>query len=407
MGNWSKRTALVVDDSVVQRNHLVKLIAQAGFGTVLEAANGAEALRIIEQTDEGSVFLILTDLDMPEMNGIELIRQLVRGHLAANLIVTSACDPRLLEIVESMGSENTGMCLLGTVLKPMRANDLDLMLARIDQVKPVRPKLQPDRTLAEIEQALALGQFKPYFQPKVSLSTGLIKGVEALARWIHPEHGIIAPNQFIPIIEGSGLMEPFTRAMVDQALVQLSAWRALGLTSMSLSLNLSADNLANYDFIEILSSRVHAHQIPSAQLIWEVTETAVMSNASQAMSNLGHLSLNGFGLAMDDYGIGYSSVQQLSRCPFTELKIDRAFVHEAAQRSNRRVVLESSIDMGRQLGISTVAEGVETKEDWALLRSLRCDIAQGYLVAKPMPGDQLANWIKDNRARLSMMTASD
>jgi EAL domain-containing protein (putative c-di-GMP-specific phosphodiesterase class I) len=238
----------------------------------------------------------------------------------------------------------------------------------------------------------------------VSLETGLIKGVEALARWTHPEQGLIAPNRFISAIENTALMEPFTLAIVNQALSQLSAWRSLGLSQMSVSINLSADNLADYDFIDILAQQVIHYQIPPALVIWEVTETSVMSNVSQALSNLGHLNLKGFGLAMDDYGIGYSSVQQLSRCPFTELKIDRAFVHEAALRPNRRVILESSIDMGRQLGISTVAEGVETAEDWELLRSLRCDIAQGYLIARPMPGGQLVKWIKDNRPRLNELT---
>jgi EAL domain-containing protein (putative c-di-GMP-specific phosphodiesterase class I) len=372
----------------------------------LEAKDGFDALRMIGEHGGGAVFLVLTDLDMPAMNGIELIRHLVKGQLTENLIVTSACDPRLLEIVESMGSEDAGMCLLGTVLKPMRALDLSLMLERIDRVKPVAALRGATITLSDIELGLAAGQFVPHYQPKVAVETGLVKGVEALARWIHPEQGMISPLQFIPIIEGSPLMEAFTLAIVEQALVQLGIWRALGLSSLTMSLNLSADNLADHNFIDQLAQRVRAHAIPPSAVMWEVTETMVMSNLSQALSNLAHLSLNGFGLAMDDYGIGYSSVQQLSRCPFTELKIDRVFVHEAALRPNRRVILESSIEMGRRLGIGTVAEGVETMEDWALLRALHCDVAQGYLVTRPMPGEKLVDWIKNNRARLRTMSTT-
>lgn len=405
MRDWSGRTALVVEDSLVQRAHLAALVREAGFGTVLEACDGSDALRVIARHGGAPMFLVLTDLAMPGMNGIELIRHLVRGKLTNNLIVTSACDPRLLEVVESMGSEDAGMCLLGTVLKPMRALDLALLLERIDRVRPDQALRNTKMSLDEIERALALGQFAPHYQPKVSIETGLIKGVEALARWQHPEHGLVAPLNFIPVIEDSPLMEPFTLAMVDQACAQLKAWHALGLSSLTVSLNLSACNLADHEFIDRLAERVGAHGIAPAAVVWEVTETMVMRNLSQALSNIAHLSLNGFGLAMDDYGIGYSSVQQLSRCPFTELKIDRVFVHEAALRSNRRVILESSIRLGQQLGIVTVAEGVESAADWALLRALRCDVAQGYLVARPMPGEQLVAWIKDNRGRLRAMAA--
>ncbi len=404
MSDWFNCTALVVEDSAVQRAHLVELVRQSGFGTVLEACDGIDALAVIDNRGGTPVFLVLTDLDMPGMNGIELIRHLVRRHLTENLIVTSACDPRLLEIVESMGSEDAGMCLLGTVLKPMRQLDLALMLARIDKIKPPNAALHDARSLDDIEQGMAQAQFLPYFQPKVSMQSGLIKGVEALARWQHPELGMVAPLHFIPTIEGSALMEPFTLSIVDQALTQLRSWREMGLSALTVSINLSADTLADHDFIEQLSERVKAQGLPPSSLIWEVTETMVMSNLSQSLSNLAHLSLKGFGLAMDDYGIGYSSVQQLSRCPFTELKIDRVFVHEAAQRPNRRVILESSIEMGRRLGICTVAEGVETMDDWALLRELHCEVAQGYLVARPMAGAALVNWIKDNRARLRALT---
>jgi EAL domain-containing protein (putative c-di-GMP-specific phosphodiesterase class I)/FixJ family two-component response regulator len=405
MHDLSGQVALVVEDSRVQREHLTSLVRAAGFGVVLEACDGNDALRVIERHGSLPLHLVLTDLDMPGMNGIELIRHLVRGKLTENLIVTSACDPRLLEIVESMGSEDAGMCLLGTVLKPMRQLDLTLMLERVGRVARAAVATASASTgaslsLEDIEQGIARGQFVAFVQPKLALDTGLIKGVEALARWQHPELGLIAPNQFIPRLEGSTLMEPFTLAIVAQVLPMLRDWRALGLSSLTASINLSAENLSDHDFIDLLAERAAAARVPPSALVWEVTETMVMSNLSMSLSNLARLSLKGFGLAMDDYGIGYSSVQQLSRCPFTELKIDRAFVHEAAQRPNRRVILESSIEMGRRLGVCTVAEGVETIGDWHLLRELRCDVAQGYLVARPMPGALLVDWIKSNRGRL-------
>jgi len=172
------------------------------------------------------------------------------------------------------------------------------------------------------------------------------------------------------------------------------------------SINLSAENLADLTFVERLASLTNTYGVPPESLVWEVTETMVMSNLSQCLANLVRLRLKGFGLAMDDYGIGYSSTQQLSSCPFTELKIDRVFVDGAAERPNRRAVLESSIEMGHRLGAITVAEGVEALADWRLLQELGCDMAQGYLVAKPMPGAELPGWIEANRARLALLASS-
>lgn len=165
----------------------------------------------------------------------------------------------------------------------------------------------------------------------------------------------------------------------------------------TLSINLSAENLADPAFIDRLVGLTNAYGVAPESLVWEVTETIVMSNLSQCLANLARLRLNGFGLAMDDYGICYSSMQQLSRCPFTELKIDRSFVNGASERPNRRAILESLIEMGQCLGFTTVAEGVETLLDWMLLQELGCDIAQGYLIAKPMTPAELPNWIEANR----------
>jgi len=408
MDNWANQVALVVEDSAVQRAHLVNLLKSLNFGTVLEACDGFDALRILEMHGTEAVDLVLTDLDMPVMDGIELIRHLTERQLTKQLIVTSARDPRMLEVVEKMGSENADLHLLGTVLKPVKLNDLLTTLQRAEHAIQQRAGI-PDRARFnsnELEAALEQGQFIPFFQPIVSLSSGLVEGVEALARWQHPDHGLLLPLHFIPRVEGSPLMLPFTLSIVAQVLYQLAAWRRAGISLATVSINLSAENLADLTFVERLASLTNTYGVPPESLVWEVTETMVMSNLSQCLANLVRLRLKGFGLAMDDYGIGYSSTQQLSSCPFTELKIDRVFVDGAAERPNRRAVLESSIEMGHRLGAITVAEGVEALADWRLLQELGCDMAQGYLVAKPMPGAELPGWIEANRARLALLASS-
>jgi EAL domain-containing protein (putative c-di-GMP-specific phosphodiesterase class I) len=400
MNEKAESTVLVVEDSVVQRRHMVSLLEGLGFSQVLEASDGQEALTLLAGRDGEALYLLITDVDMPGMDGIELIGRLSESLQVQNLIVTSARDPRMLETVESICAEDQQMRLLGTVPKPVSAAGLAALL------KPPSQRagngglkiFEPDA--AEIARALAEREFLPYFQPKVAIATGRLKGIEALARWQHPSHGLLSPFVFIPALEGTPMMAGFTLLMVEQSLEKLSRWlRAM--PSLTLSLNLSADNLADRGFVDRLVELVNMHEIEPASLIWEVTETMLMSKHS--LANLARLGLKGFGLSMDDYGVGYSSMQTLSRSPFTELKIDRQFVNGAAERANRRAILNSALDMGRSLRISTVAEGVETLADWQLLSDLGCDVAQGYLLARPMPAEELMSWNLANRQRLQEM----
>jgi EAL domain-containing protein (putative c-di-GMP-specific phosphodiesterase class I) len=406
---WAGQRVLVVEDSPVQRGYLVGLLRQLGFGEIHEAGDGNEALQLLERQDGGPLFLVMTDLEMPGMDGIELTCQLRERRLAQNLIVVSARDPRLLEIIENMSFDDACLDLLGTLLKPVQLDALTLLLERAGRTAPVKPAcVQPDLPLLdELAQALARGEFLPHFQPKIAMRSGQIKGMEALARWRHPARGLLAPAHFIDALEGSPLMEDFTLAMVGQVLTQLREWQRHGLPPLTVSVNLSADNLAERGFIDRLTALVLASGVTPSALVWEVTETSVMRQLSQALTNMGRLRLMGFGLAMDDFGIGYSSMQQFARCPFTELKIDRAFVNGASQRANRHVVLKSALDLGQSLGVATVAEGVETLEDWQLLRELGCDMAQGYLLARPMPAGELVGWMRRDRRRLRALAGEE
>jgi EAL domain-containing protein (putative c-di-GMP-specific phosphodiesterase class I)/FixJ family two-component response regulator len=409
--NRATQTALVVEDSAVQRMHAVELLKLLGFGAILEADNGRHALRVLELQGAAPIQLVLTDLDMPEMDGIELIRHLAARRMTQQLIVTSARDPRLFEIVENMTSDDGNVRLLGSLAKPVQLNELASLLEQGGTAGRSAAAAAAAPTaaigLGEIELAVRDRQFVPFFQPKVSMRTGAIKGVEALARWLHPERGVLTPDHFIPVVEGTPAMASFTLLIAEETLKYLSALHRRGMASLTASVNLSADNLSDWAFIDRLAALVDAYGIPPNLLIWEVTETMVMQNVSESLVNLARLGLKGFGLAMDDYGIGYSSMQQFSRCPFTELKIDRAFVHDAARRPNRRAILESAIEMGHRLGVVTVGEGVEARADWDLLRALGCDLAQGFLVGRPMPIEELHQWIKSHRIVLQPLCADE
>ena len=408
--SWAGRRVLVVEDSAVQRGYLVGLLRQLKFGEVLEAGDGNEALRVLEQQEQ-PLFLVLTDLEMPGMDGIELTCQLRERRLTENLIVVSARDPRLLEIIESMACEDASIGLLGTLLKPVQLDALAQLLCKASDrpgdCAPVPPALPPQASLEELAQALTRHEFLPWFQPKINMQNGHLKGLEALARWQHPQRGLLSPAHFIDTLEGHPIMADFTLELVRQVLERILDWQAHGLPPLTVSVNLSADNLADRGFIDRLMAQVSASGVAPSVLVWEVTETSVMRQLSQALTNMGRLRLAGYGLAMDDFGIGYSSMQQFARCPFTELKIDRAFVNGAAQWPNRHMVLKSALDLGQSLGVATVAEGVETVEDWKLLRDLGCDMAQGYLLAKPMPAAELVGWIRQDRRRLRALAGEE
>ena len=229
---WAGRRVLVVEDSVVQRGYLVTLLRQLGFGEILEAGDGNEALRLLERQQHEPMFLVLTDLEMPGMDGIELTCQLRERRLTENLIVVSARDPRLLEIIENMAYEDASIGLLGTLLKPVQLESLTQLLSKAEDrpgnYAPAAPPL-PQASLEEIAQALMRNEFVPCFQPKVAMRNGQLKGVEALARWRHPQRGLLSPAHFIDALEGTPLMADFTLAMVRQVLEQILDWQRHGL----------------------------------------------------------------------------------------------------------------------------------------------------------------------------------
>jgi len=234
--------------------------------------------------------------------------------------------------------------------------------------------------------------------------SGIVRGVEALARWKHPDLGFVRPDHFISLAEREGLIHELTISVMERALGQAARWNARGLR-LSMAINLSPRLLDSPALVHEITSLVSLHGLAPGQVVLEITESSVVNCLGGAIGVLAKLRLKGLGLSIDDYGTGFSSMQQLVRIPFSELKIDRSFVHEASRRPNLRVILQSALDMSRQLGLITVAEGIETMEDWRLLQACGCDVGQGYLIARPMPAEELQQWLKSHQARLPQLRA--
>ncbi|MDN0076998.1 EAL domain-containing response regulator [Crenobacter sp. SG2303] len=396
-------TALIVDDSRVQRQHAADLLRQLGVVVIHEAGDGIQALELLEGL-ASLPHLILVDLDMPRMDGVEFIQQLARRGVSAALIVLSGRDSPLISAVESM-AHVLGMPVLAAWQKPLGKNQLvDVLRHRsggplLSQAAPGGRKGAVVVTSEELASAIAARQLIPYYQPKVDLNTGLVKGVEVLARWLHPEKGVIPPSQFIPLAESEGLIHGLTVEVADQAFAQVARWRQHGL-SLSVAVNLSPLLLDSPDFVVEAAELLCRYRIPAEQVVWEITESSLAADLGTALGNLARLRLKGCGLSIDDYGTGFSSMQQLSRVPFTELKIDHSFVRGAHRREHLRVILQSALDMASKMRLVTVAEGIETAEDWTLLQGLGCVLGQGYFIARPMPGGVLPAWLKEEGARL-------
>jgi len=388
---------LVVEDHEFQRRMMVEMLEGLGAQAVHEAVDGAQALALTR--DDGLAFdVIVTDIDMPGVDGMALIRNLGEANVAASLIISSGLDRALLQSIGTM-SAAYGLRLLGTIEKPASPDRFAELIARHSPVRRAVARAVADApyTLDEVLAGLANDEFEPFFQPKVELRTGRVKGAEALARWRHPRDGWVFPNAFIALLEDGGHIDRLTQAMLAGAASQCARWNAAGL-DLGVCVNLSIAQLGTTGVAEAVTTHVTGQGLDPRRMVLEITESAAMTNVGPVLENLARLRMKGFGLSIDDYGTGYSSMQQLTRIPFTELKIDRSFVAGASRHETGRVILESSLTMARKLNILSVGEGAETREDWDLLLACGCDLVQGYFVAKPMEAAKFSDWMRDWRA---------
>jgi EAL domain-containing protein (putative c-di-GMP-specific phosphodiesterase class I) len=387
----AKLNFLVAEDHEFQRKMLVRLLRGIGADAVHEAVDGLDALAILQ--DPGKpVDIVISDLDMPGMDGMAFVRNLGESGVTVSIILASALDRNLLASIQTM-AEAYGINLLGVLEKPLTPEKLLPMIAR-HQTLPSRPQhpAGPMFSLGEILAGLENDEFEPFYQPKIEMATRKVAGAESLARWHHPQHGLIAPYAFIPVLEHQGLIDALTDTMVRKTVAFRSTWAARGIGG-TVSINLSIKSLADVQTADRLIGFVRAHQVEPRDVVMEVTESALTTDVGHTLENLARLRMKGFGLSIDDYGTGYSSMQQLIRIAFTELKIDQSFVANAARQESARVILEASLSMARKLNISAVAEGVETQADWDMLQQLDCHTVQGFFIARPMASDDYLDWV--------------
>jgi EAL domain-containing protein (putative c-di-GMP-specific phosphodiesterase class I) len=375
--------ALVVEDDDFQRKTVARMLRSLGAREVHEASDGRQALASIQGAAPAD--LVVCDLDMPGMDGMELIRHLGEANSAVSVIIASAQERSLLDSVDKM-ARAYGVRLLGVIEKPVTLERLENLIAMHEPSKPQPARASadiPSFSLDQILHGVREKQFEPFFQPKVGVTTGKVLGAESLARWRHPEHGLVDPYAFIAPLEQSGKIDELTLLMLEKAALACCAWRERGI-ELTVSVNLSLVSLTDTTLADRVTETVRSAGLDPRYMILEITETAAMTEVAPALEGLARLRMRGFGLSVDDYGTGFSSLRQLTRVPFTEIKIDQSFVTGCAANPSSLAIVESSVEMARRLNINSVAEGVETQADWDVLKAAGCDVAQGYFIARPM-----------------------
>ena len=334
------------------------------------------------------------------MDGVELSRKIAKNKLAQSVIILSSKDPSLISSIGTM-AESDGLIVLGTFKKPMQINDLVNSLNRLkthtnsNETHKIYNRLVIDDLISGIKEQ----QITLFYQPKLTCKGLLLKGVEALARWNHPKLGFVSPVEFITAAEEFGIISELTHYLFDIALKQKVQWRDHGI-NFHLAFNLSPLSLADNDLAEKISSQVALHNIEPKEIVLEVTENAICGEISTAIETLAKLRLKGFKLAIDDYGTGFANAQQLSRVPATELKLDRILVDNVATRPQQLAILKSTVNLAKDLGLTTVAEGVENFDDFKILFQLKVDLIQGYYFAKPMDPKKLIHWLQVDLAKI-------
>lgn len=383
----------VVDDDAFALKLLQRQLGKLGLEPVQTFQDSALAIATLAKP-ELPVRLILLDLQMPCMDGIEFLRKLVELDYRGQIILISGEDQRILQAAERLARSHK-LHVLGALSKPVDLSRLRLLLQSGEAQHG--GDAGSDEWLvdeAALRRALQNHELVAYFEPQVDLHSGRVVGVESLVRWQHPEHGLVYPGRFVPEAERFGLIDELTLHVLRSAMAQCKAWVVRGL-GLRVSVNVSMQSLAEVDWPEKIVELAAEADLPLTYLVLEVTESQLAKQPEAVLDILARMRLKRVSLAIDDFGTGYSSLTQLRDLPFDEMKLDRSFVHAASADPSRQAIISGSLEIARQLGMHTVAEGVGSAQDWVFMREAGCHVGQGYFIAQAMPGDKIERWVAE------------
>jgi EAL domain-containing protein (putative c-di-GMP-specific phosphodiesterase class I)/FixJ family two-component response regulator len=381
---------LIIDDEKAVGEFICEAVASLATSCIITTDR---ATFFAELTPDTS--LILLDLMMPETDGIELLRILANQQCKVPIVLMSGIGKRIIESAEKL-AVSLGLTIGGNLQKPFRLTELeDLLKHQIatSAIPALKPRAKVEIPDEELVQAIEQNQFVLHYQPQLNITTSEVVGIEALVRWKHPLHGLIFPDEFIARLEHMGLIDALGWIVADLGLAEMKRLNADNGCSPVLSLNVSAFSLYDLNFTDNMIARLKHHDVAPQNVILEITESGLIKDLSSTLDVLTRLRMKQVKLSIDDFGTGYAMMQQLRLVPATELKIDKSFVQNMHTNDSDRVMVKKTIEIGHELGMMVVAEGVETAEQLAFLRDNGCDVAQGYLFSRPIPMPQLVEWI--------------
>ncbi len=395
MSHAKKLRILMLDDDKFTLEFVTDLLIQLGISEVLVAQDGKAGLSVLAAQTK-NVDLLICDIEMPGMDGIAFLRNIANQGYTGKIVLFSGIDEDLMKAAERLAKAR-GLNVIDTLKKPITVGALAGVLMQLS--KPFQKKIGNDRNeliieAEDIRQALDSNQIVIFYQPKVSLSDNHVTGVECFARWYHAEYGLVYPGDFISIVEQNDLINDFTLYILRNAVKQLAAWQRLGL-DLKIAINISIDNLNRCDLPEIFEEIVLQESgVSTESIILETTGSKLIKDFALSLDILTRLRLKGFGLSIGNFGTGYASLEKLKDLPFTELKIDKVFTNSAVDEPSARAIVELSTRLGKIFNLNLVAQGIEKEADKDLIAELGCKEAQGYYIAKPMPGEHFVKWMR-------------
>ncbi len=390
-----KPEILVIDDEI-DVGEFVSEVAQT-MGLHCVATTDASAFLGALTSD---TTLILLDLLMPKMDGVELLRLLGEQKCKAGIVLMSGVGKRTIESAGQL-AQVLGLSIVGNLQKPFRLTELEEVLRRHAEPQP-QPIVEhvPQLVIEKVEllRAIKRHEFVLHYQPQIDVDTTRVVGVEALVRWQHPARGIIFPDRFIGRMEELGLIDELGWIVVNRGMSEVGKFNNGDGKALMLSLNESVYSLHDLKFPDRLVAAAEKHGILPTDVTIEVTETGLIEELPKTLDILTRLRMKQVKLSIDDFGTGYAMMQQLKNIPATELKIDKSFVQDMQVNDRDRIMVEKTIEMGHELGMQVVAEGVETSEQLAFLRLKGCDVAQGYFFSRPIPPAEMVKWLQNYRS---------
>jgi len=391
------QSILLLDDDR-QIHELVMTVAD-GLEIPCTATTDPKVFLDLLSADTG---MILLDLIMPGTDGIEVMRLLGDRHSSTPIVILSGIGQRIIEAAEDLAAA-LGLILVGHLQKPFRIDDLEsLLLHSLPDDKAPTDPVRHTTPISdhEILTALDRSQFVLHYQPQIEIKTGATIGIEALVRWAHPSGDLIEPDSFIPRIEKLERMEQLAWIVSRGATDDMKEIQNKTHADISLSINISVHSLHDLNFPEKFIALMESRGLFDQTIVLEITESGLVGQLASTLDVLTRLRMKNVDLSIDDFGTGYSMMQQLRHIPATEIKIDRGFVQKIQNSQGDRVVVQKTIEIGHDLNMIVVAEGVETASQLEFLAKHGCDRAQGYLFGRPMPKASLLQWMQSDIRKL-------